>query len=107
MDTFIPALGQFFEKEREKQQFLVKTSLIQKDVEDTRDKMAENITLVVDRGETLDDLEDKAVKMEEESRQFYLATLSWYQRWWYWLKRCDKRCCMCVPGWWINVKHAP
>lgn len=94
--TLIPGFTNLFHDQRQQQQQLITTSLIQKQVNDTRIVMEKNIEKVMSRGQELNHLQDQTEELLHSSEIFKMQTMKWHQRWFYYIKTCQ-----CVPQWWF------
>lgn len=100
--SLIVGIRKLFDTERQRQKQRIKLSLVQVTIDDTRLLMQDNMNNLITRGGKIEELDDRAQELEKSSQLFYLETKTWYQRWWYFLKHCDTRCCFCVPQWWFG-----
>ena len=96
----IPGFVNLFDHQRTQQETLIKTSLIQNNVHQTRIVMQDNMQKIMTRGEHMDVLEDHSEELLESSELFKLQTMSWYKKWWYKAMQCN-----CIPEWWFSYKN--
>ena len=93
--TLIPGFTRLFEEQQQEQQQLVKTSLIQKEIDTTRVLMQDNMEKICTRGKQLSILDDHASELLQSSEMFKVQSMTWSRRWMYWIRTCN-----CFPEWW-------
>lgn len=88
-----PAVSEFFEEERKKQETHNKVAVIHGNLRDTKQTMHKLLAGVVERAEVLDDTEERANELVASSEDFYHLTMPSWKKYLYSWK---------PPAWWYT-----